>query len=47
MKKALISAVATLLISTFALTASAQQSQQCPEGYHYDAAQQKCVKHGN
>lgn len=29
-----------------ALSASAQ-TQQCPQGYHYDSNQQKCVKHGD
>jgi hypothetical protein len=37
-------AVLSALLGTLALPALAQH--KCPEGQHYDTAQQKCVPHG-
>jgi hypothetical protein len=46
MRTIIATALVTVAIAVLALSASAQTSQ-CPEGYHYDNNQQKCVKHGN
>jgi hypothetical protein len=44
MKKVMMAALAAVMVSALTLPSIAQ-TQQCPQGYHYDTAQQKCVKH--
>jgi hypothetical protein len=44
------SVFAITLLAALAVSASSPasaQSKQCPSGEHYDAKQQKCVKHGD
>ena len=44
--KKMIVAIGAISVGTAALPAFAQEAPKCPEGYHWDATQKKCVKHG-
>ena len=46
MKKMIVAIVAITVGTAAALPTFAKETKKCPEGYHWDATQQKCVKHG-